>query len=156
MTTASHPWKQLLLRQADALQHLLEPHRWGEASAVKLEETVVLGCYAIQRLINGFLLSDAVVRRPIAMTAFPLRRKQGPLLGDEPIETLYDLAGGHAVAHDLVFLCHQVVHNCIFVPHLDANRCLTGIRATSDHQRRLALYAIDIATLQTLFRQLGA
>ena len=53
MTTASYPWKQLLLRQAEALHALAQPHRWSEASSVKLEETAVLGFYAVRRLVNA-------------------------------------------------------------------------------------------------------
>ncbi len=155
MTTTSYPWKQQLLRQAELLHELVQPHRWSEASSVKLEETVVLGFYGIRRLINSFLLSDALVHRPIPMTAFPAHRKTDVLVGEPSFEVLYDLKSGHPVAHDLLFLCHQVVHNCVFAAFFDAERNLQGVYITSDHQRKVALYGIDFKTIQNLFHQVG-
>ena len=155
MTTQSHPWKELLLRHAESLERLGDPHRWSEASSVKLEETVVLGFYAVRRLVNSFLLSDALVHRPVSMIAFPARRRDSLMLGDERLEDLYDLGAGKPVSHDLVFTCHQVTHNCVFTPWFDPPRTLKGVYVTSDHQRKVALYAMTAETLQALFRQVG-
>jgi len=70
MPTPSHPWKQTLEHQAKALQELMKPHRLSDATLVRLEETVVLGCYTIRRLINGFLLPDSQRNQPVCMSAF--------------------------------------------------------------------------------------
>jgi hypothetical protein len=156
MNMTSHPWKQRLHRQAEALEALRKPHRWSEASAVKLEEAVVLGFYAVRRLLNAFLLSTAQMHRPIPMRAFPVRRTDSPVLGDESPEELYDLKAGRAVAHDLIFLAHQVMHNCAFVPFFDSARRLQGIYVTSDHQRKVALYGIEIGALCELFAGIAA
>jgi hypothetical protein len=123
---------------------------------VKLEETVVLGFYAVRRLVNAFLLSDAVVHHPIPMQAFPARRRQAIILGDESFDVLYDLKAGRAVAHDLLFLCHQAIHNCVFAPVFGADKAIQGVYLTSDHQRKVALYGIDLKVIQDLFRQIGA
>lgn len=156
MNTISHPWKVHLLQQAETLEKLRGIKRLAAPSAIKLEEAVVLGFYAIRRLIGGFLLSDALIHRPIAMTALPVRRTSGAIrLGDEDIKELYDLAAGRAVAHDLSFLCHQVLHNCTFVPQFDSGHTLTGVLVTSDHQRKVALYAVSLDTLAALFRAIG-
>ena len=144
------------MRQAEALQELRSPHRWSEASAARLEESAVLGCYAVRRLVNGFLLSDAVVHRPIGMTAYPARRPGGVLLGDAPLSELYDLGAGKAVAHDLMFLCHQVIQNCIFAADLQEGGELQGIYVTSDHQRKVALYRIEADALHGLFTGIGS
>lgn len=155
MTTTSHPWKQQLLRQAASLQDIASSHRWSEVSAVKLEETLVLGFYGIRRLVNAFLLSETLVHRSIPMTAFPARRKTDILLADASHEKLYDLQAGRPVAHDLLFVCHQVLHNCIFAPVLDEQQRLLGIFITSDHQRKVALYGLDLETIEGLFHQVG-
>jgi hypothetical protein len=156
MKTISLPWKQVLVRQADALVNLREPHRWSTASAVKLEETVVVGFYAVRRLVNAFLLGPAIVHRPIRMTAFPARPRDSLLLGRDKIEDLYDLKTARQVSHDLLFLCHQVIQNCIFEPGFDADRNLDGLFVTSDHQRKVALYGVKCATLEVLFREIGS
>lgn len=156
MSTASHPWKVHLLKQADTLEKLRGTTRLAAPSAIKLEEAVVLGFYAIRRLIGGFLLSDALVHRPIPMTAFPVRRVSGAIrLGDEDVKELYDLAAARAVSHDLSFLCHQVLHNCTFTPQFDSGHGLSGILVTSDHQRKVAVYAISLDTLIALFLSVG-
>ena len=155
MTTTSHPWKQLLLRQAESLHDLAQPHRWSEASAVKTEETVVMGFYAIQRLVNSFLLSEALVHQSIPMQAFPARRKTDLLLGEGSIEQLYDLTAGRPLSHDLIFLCHQVLHNCVFAVFFAPDRTLQGVYLTSDHQRKVALYGIELRVIQALFQRIG-
>ena len=157
MSTTSHPWKEHLLRQAEALDKLRGTRRWTEPTAIKLEESVVLGFYAIRKLIGGFLLSEAAVHRPIAVTAYAARRPAGTVrLGDEDLKVLYDLSAGRPTAHDLSFLCHQVLHNCALAPQFDAGHVLTGILVTSDHQRKVALYGIALETLAALFRDIGA
>lgn len=156
MPTTSYPWRQQLLRQAEFLHEIALPHRWSEASSVKLEETIVLGFYGIRRLINAFLLSEALVHRPLPMTAYPARRKTDGLVGEASFEVLYDLKAGIPVAHDLLFLCHQVLHNCVFSTYFDTQRTLQGIYITSDHQRKVALYGLDLKTIQELFHRVGA
>jgi hypothetical protein len=155
MPTTSHPWKQTLEHQAKALQELMKPHRLSDASLVRLEETVVLGCYTIRRLINGFLLPDSHRNQPVYMSAFPRRPHSSSLLGDEPLRIRYDLDAGRSVQHDPIFLCHQVLQNCVFEPWLTPDNQLEGIYVTSDHQRKIALYGISLVDLQNLFNHLS-
>lgn len=156
MSTASHPWRLHLLKQADVMETVRGAKRLAGPSAIRLEESVVLGFYAIRRLIGGYLLSDALVHRQIPMTAYPVRHPTGVIrLGDEEVKDLYDLTAGRAVSHDLSFLCHQVLHNCTFTPHFDSGHALVGILVTSDHQRKVALYAVTLDTLVGIFRDVG-
>ena len=155
MPTTSHPWKQTLEHQAKALQELMKPHRLSDATMVKLEETVVLGCYTIRRLINGFLLPDSQRNQPFPMIACPRRIHSSSQLNDDPLGIRYDLDAGRQVQHDPIFLCHQVLQNCVFEPWLNADNQLTGIYVTSDHQRKIALYGISLVDLQNLFHHLS-
>ncbi len=156
MTTASHPWKQTLEHQARALQELMGIHRLSDTTHVKLEETVVLGCYAIRRLINGFLLSESLRNQSVPMTAFPRRQQHTPTLGGEPLQSRYDLGAGQPVQHDPLFLCHQVLQNCAFEPWLEPEHRLTGVYVTSDHQRKIALYGVSLGTFRDLFLTISA
>lgn len=151
MTTPSHPWKQTLGHNAKSLMSFIEPHHLTEASVVRLEETVVVGCYALRRLLNGFLLPESRRHQLLGMTAFPSRRMTSPMLGDEPLSVRYDLNAGKAVSHDLMFVCHQVLQNCVFEPWLGPDRRLIGIYVTSDHQRKIALYGITLTALSDCF-----
>lgn len=156
MSTASHPWKVHLLKQADTLEAARGAKRLSMPSAIRLEESVVLGFYAIRRLIGGFLLSDALIHRPIPMTAFPVRHPSGAIrLGDEDLKDLYDFTASREVRHDLSFLCHQMLHNCTFTPQFDSDHTLAGVLVTSDHQRKVALYAVSLHTLVAVFRAVG-
>jgi hypothetical protein len=155
MTTTSHPWKQVLERQAKALQELMKPHRISEATTVKLEETVVLGCYTIRRLINGFLLPESLRNHPFPMSAFPRRPQSTSLLDDEPLRIRYDLEASRPVQHEPIFLCHQVLQNCVFEPWLTTDHQLTGIYVTSDHQHKIALYGVSLESLKELFHHLS-
>jgi hypothetical protein len=121
-----------------------------------MEEAVVVGCYAIRHLLNGFVLSESCRHQVFPMTVFPRRLQSVPLLGDEPLALRYDLDRGRTVQHDLLFLCHQVLQNCVFDPWFSAEHRLTGIYVTSDHQRKVALYGIGLTALADLFARLGA
>ena len=156
MTTTSHPWKQVLSHQAKALQEIMKPHRLSDATLVRLEETVVLGCYTIRRLINGFLLPEARRNQPFPMIACPRRPHSSSQLGDEPLRIRYDLDAGRPVQHDPIFLCHQVLQNCVFEPWLSTDNQLTGIYVTSDHQRKIALYGVELGALHDLFQHLSS
>ena len=155
MSIQSHPWKQELARRADALRDFAEPHRLTGTSRVRLEETVVLGCYTIRRLINGFLLPESCANQPFPMTVFPRRRQTAPQLGDAPLHLRYDLDACRTTTHDLLFLCHQVLQNCVFEPWLTTEHRLSGIYVTSDHQRKVALYGVHLADLGDLFVRLS-
>jgi hypothetical protein len=155
MSTQSHHWKRLILKQAKILDQVVKPHRWTEASSLKLEQASVLGFYAIRRLINSFLLAGALVHRPIPLTVFPARHKPGPLLGDEPLGVVYDLDSAKPASHDLLFVCHQVTYNCVFEPCFGKDGRLQGIYVTSEHQRKAALYGISIESMQEVLRRCG-
>lgn len=156
MTTPSHPWKLTLERKSRVLQEFTDTHRLTGAALVKLEETVVLGCYAIRYLINGFHLPESLCHQPFPMTAFPRRHQSAPTLGDEPLRTRYDLDAGRIVRHDLMFLCHQALQNCVFEPWPGADHRLAGVYITSDHQRKIALYGVNLSALSDLFLRLSA
>lgn len=133
----------------------MKPHRVSELTRVKLEETVVIGCYTIRRLINGFLLPESLRHQPIPMSAFPRRQHGASLPGDEPLRIRYDLDAGRPVHHDPLFLCHQVLQNCVFEPWLTTDKQIAGIYVTSDHQRKIALYGISLGDLRDLFHLVG-
>lgn len=156
MTTPSHPWKVALERRAKALQEIAGAHGVTAATRVKLEESVVLGCYTIRKLINAFLLPESRCHDHFPMTAFPRRHIDAPVVGDEPLRIRYDLEAGRIVQHDLMFLCHQVLQNCVFEPWCDADRRLSGVHVTSDHQRKVALYGVKISALSDLFNRISA
>jgi len=156
MTTPSHPWKQTLERKAHELEEISATHRLSDAGIVRLEETVVVGCYAIRHLINGFLLPESKCRYPFEMTAFPRRQHTASQPGDARLSARYDLNAGRIAQHDPMFLCHQVLQNCILEPWLSPEHQLIGIYITSDHQRKVALYGVSLTALSELFRTLGA
>ena len=155
MSMSSHSWKLSLEHQARILEELMGGHRQSDATTVRLEETVVVGCYAIRRLINGFLLPECHRNRPVTLSAFPRLPHNTPQLGDEPLRLRYNLEAGHPEQHDPLFLCHQVLQNCVFEPWLTGEDLLNGIYVTSDHHRKIALYGIGLGTLHDLFHQLG-
>jgi hypothetical protein len=155
MSTSSHTWKRHLLKQAATLERLAAGQRWGEASQVRLEESVVLGFYDIRKLAGAFLLSPAVVHAPLSIVAFPAKRVDQWVAEEGQIADLYDLGKGRPVAHDLLFLCHQAIHNSVFAPWLAASGALEGVYLTSDHQRKVALYGIRLPVLLALFRKVG-
>jgi hypothetical protein len=155
MNINSHPWKNHIAHQAETLHQLNGLRRWSESSSIKLEESVLLGCYAIRRLVNAYLLPDTVLHGLIPMIAYPRIRQSSVLRDEDPLHNRYDLNAGKKVTHELLFACHQVLHNCHFEVQFSEDNSPTGILVTSDHQRKVALYGIAINTLETLFRKIA-
>ncbi len=155
MITDSHYWKKDLLKRADHLERRAGQQRWSQASRTHLEQTVMLGFYAILKLLESRLLDEKLQHRKLSLLAYPPRMKHLDWSSSHHLPDLYDMHPGTEATHTLSFLCHQVVHSYLFEPRFDKGKRLDGLYLTSDHQRNTALYYTSIEQVIDLFREVG-
>lgn len=151
------PWKTELERLAKDLRALARRKRLDDRARVRLELTTLAALYAIWKLAESHHLSEALLHRPIVLTAYPFRRpRDGESLGRVGLGH-YDLSAGRRVDHDVVFLCHQMLNNHVFASRPPGSGGpLEGIYLTSAQQKRVALYGIAIDDLIGLVSAVAA
>jgi hypothetical protein len=129
--------------------------RWPEASSAKVEQTLMMGFYAIRKLIEAKKICDALVSRQIHVKEFAPTGKMATLLNWHHIDRFYKLESSKKTQIDLMAICHQFVHSYIFILSFDDNRRLDGVFLTSDKKRSSCLYYVEIKSIIDLFEKVG-
>jgi hypothetical protein len=155
MITESHYWKDNLLQRAQQLRRRVNQKRWTETTSSRVEQTIMLGFYAIRKLIEAKKLSDDVANQTLRITTHPWRGESVTRLNRFDYWELYDLDRSRAVVRSLTFLCNQVVHSYIFALSFDDSCVFNGILVASDRERHQVLYFFQIQQIIDLFEQIG-
>ncbi len=155
MIWESSYWKDELLRQARTLRIRVQQKRWPEASFAKLEQTLMVGFYAVRKLIESKKLTDSLRSKLIQVTELAPTGKPVQLYNWHHIDRLYILDKPKKKKIDLPTLCNQFVHSYIFLPIFDEARKLNGVYVTSDRKRSACLYYVDVQKIIEIFEQVG-
>jgi hypothetical protein len=155
MITESHYWKDDLLQRAQQLQRRVNQKRWTEFSSARVEQTIMLGFYAIRKLIEAKKFSDDVANQTLRITTHSWRGKSVTRLNRFDYWELYDLERSRTVTRSLTFLCNQVVHSYIFALSFNDSGAFNGIFVASDRERHETLHFIQIQQIIELFEQAG-
>lgn len=155
MIWESSYWKDDLLRQAKMLRFRVQHKRWSESSSAKLEQTLMVGFYAVRKLIESKKLTDSLTSKAIQVTEFAAASKPVHLYNWHHIDRLYKLDTPKKAKIDLLSLCHQFVHSYIFLLSFDEDRKLQGVFVTSDRKRSSCLYHIEVQKVIDIFEQVG-
>jgi len=148
-------WKGDLLRRAASLERRQEQKRWPEASMARVEQDVMLGFFAIRKLIEASKVSDGVAGQTICLAVHPPTGKPVTKLNWHRVEQLFDLSQSAEEQRNLVDICHQVVHTYVFVAAMRESGGLDGFLFASDRQRHKGLAYLPVAEVIRLFRQVG-
>ena len=156
MIHESWPWRRELLRSADRLEKRASQRRWLAQTSVSVERDIMLGAYAVRRLVEA-----SKVTRKTAETRFPVRRFD--LIDAMPdarnrhdLEVLFDLEHGSEATLTTARLCNQIVHSWIFtISAPETGYGMDGIYVSSDKARREHLYFVPLTSLLELFRSVG-
>lgn len=156
MIYESEFWKKDLKKQADFLGTLLKHRPWGSTTQGRLEQSIMLGFYAIRKLGEAHVLSDATLRQEIQLKAYLPTGKDVTYRNWDKVDELYEMENPSGVTKDLIFLCHQFVHSYVFMAVMkDRPQGLFGILFCSDRERHKNLYLIEADRIVALFRQCG-
>lgn len=148
-------WKEDLLRLARDLERRKNQKHWSERSSALLEKTVMLGFYAIRKLIEAHKISTEIVERPLALVAFPWLGKPVTFMNWHRFQEKYDFQNPREIEKSLRFLCNQLVHSYVFAQFLQENGGLDAVVFNSDRTRHESLFKIPVASLISLFAEIG-
>lgn len=158
MISDSVPWKDELLRTADRLEARVGQRRWTERTSFLVERDVMLGAYAVRKLLDTpGKVSDEARGSAVSVQLHPLTRTAPPdFWSAYKFWEHYDVEGGRAALLPLRGLCNQVIHSLVFsLTAFENGEGLEGFFVPSDRQSRNALIFVPIPRLVDAFRTVG-
>ena len=155
MIHESHYWKDDLLKAAASLEQRVTQHRWRDATFANVEKKVMLGFYAIRKLIEAHKVDDQTARQNVAVVVYPSTGKLVTRSNWHRWWELYDLEDPRKTKIRLVPLCHQFVHSYVFSCAFDESRALESVLVSSDRERNRMLFSVSIDELIRVFRAVG-
>ncbi len=156
MIHQSYFWKQDLLKQAQFLRRKVSQKRWPEAAYVRLEQAVMLGCYAVRKLAQSDKLTDGTSKSQMAVTAFPLAAGQEVTrVNRHRVEELYDLDKPRGEKRSIMWVCNQVIHSYVMIWLFDSAGGLHGFFVSSDLKKNSAVYQVPVSEIIEMFERVG-
>ena len=147
-------WKEPLLKTALWLRRFRMHAGTRESTLVKIEKEVMIGFYAIRKLIESHKLSDSVASSSHPISSFP-NLKPVRHLNWHKIGVLYDLTRETKESRNLRFLCNRFIHSFVFLIDAKSNERLAGIYVASDNDRNQRVFYVSIDTIIGVFRLVG-
>lgn len=156
MVTDSLHWKSYLLRQSSLLKKCVAQKRWRDASFMKCELAIMMGFYAIRKLIEAKKLTDSLICTPVCVRSYSSTGKPVTRFNNHKVHELYNLNAPRQKDLALNALCHQFVHSYVFMLIFDeSSRGLSAILIASDYQRTRSLFAIEMNLVISIFDKVG-
>jgi len=132
--------------------------RWTEASYAGFERTVMLGFYAIRKLMDSFQpMLPKESRSLVDLTSFPSKGKRFTELFWPTVEEHFDLATPKIIHLETRIVCNQVIHSYVFSPWFNRSHHLAGLffcsreEAEGKKGRRGRVFRIELQTVADLF-----
>ena len=148
-------WKDDLLKRADVLTRRMKQKRWPEASLARVEQDLMLGFYAVRKLIEASKLSENVAKQAVHLAVHPPTGKPVTKMNWHKLDQLFDLDQTEPEQRDLLYVTHQFVHSYVFMVVTGDEGGLEGFFFASDHQRHRGLYYLAASEVVRLFRSVG-
>ncbi len=102
--------------------------RWTAASYAGLERTIMLGFYAIRKLMDSFQpMLPKESRSSIELQSFPSTGKGFSELFWPTVEEHFDLSSPKIIRLETRMVCNQVIHSYVFSPWFDRSNRLEGL-----------------------------
>jgi len=152
----SIPWREELRKAADRLEKRSKQRRWTERTYFLVEKDVMVGAYAIRKLIESFKVSDRLRTKRLPVRQFSLVGRVPDLLNYR-FWNSFDLDSGTPADLSLAGLCNQIIHSYVFVPSgsESPDQFVDGFYFTSDRARWSHLYFLSIDDLIEVFRSIA-
>jgi hypothetical protein len=151
----SYYWKVDLLRQSCALKARAAQKRWTDASFARCEQTIMLGCFSVRKLIESRKLTDKVAKKSVRIGCYPPNGKAVTLLNKHKIDELFDLDKPGERLVKLSFLCNQVIHSYVFTLLFHEGGGFSSILVASDYERSRTLWEIPASRIIEVFEMVG-
>lgn len=148
-------WKDDLLRGADDLERRLTQSRWYPATFAGVEKTIMIGFYAIRKLVEATKLDDKTAKQEIPLLKYPSTGKAVTRMNWTHYWELYDLDSPERSKLSLILLCHQFVHSYVFICDFTERKAFTSVLVSSERDRNRHLYSVSVTAIIRLFRDIG-
>lgn len=152
MIDESYPWRKALMDSAERLEARKLQQRWRQETFHLVERDVMLGFFAIRRLIESFKVPDSVRASTHEATRFAATGVLADVWNRFEIWDLFDLENPETCKLTLREICNQFIHSWIHVTEFAEDRSFSGFMVSSDWARRKYLYSIDLYTVTGIFR----
>ena len=157
MISESIYWRRDLFNLAREVRRKSSQRIWQEASAVRLEKALLIGCYAVRRLLDSAKLSKSYREKVIPAVELPAldvnlaRLRFSPPIDLDVVGEMYNFRAGRPVDVKLSFFINQFIHSYTLLYILPCDEVpRTAVLVTSDRdrlKRLLAFWLEDIAQL---------
>lgn len=149
-------WKDDILRRSADLRKRVSQRRWPEASLARLEQSLMLGFYAVRKLIEAKKLSDATANQTLSLARYPLRPgKRVTHMNWHRVEELYDISAPRDESRDVLQICNQVIHSYVFVLGFADTGGFANVLFASDRARHDGIFLITAQQIIDLFDAVG-
>jgi hypothetical protein len=144
-------WKEDLFRQAADLKRSRHQKRWLERSLARLEKTVMIGFYAVRKLIEAKRLSDAIRGSSIHVVQYRPTGKRVNFMNWHRADKLYFLDKPVKSQLTLERLSNIFIHSYTFLPVHNEDDGLEAILVNSDRTRSDGLFQVAIDDVIKIF-----
>lgn len=147
----SVPWRNELHRIAKRLTQKKTQKRWVDRSFFLVERDLMIGFFALRRLIEAEKTSSLLPKRRLKVGVLLLTGKE-PLHLDRwaPWE-FYDFESRQRSELNVGGLLQEVIHSFVLSLSFDEDGVLTGVYVGSDRTKRKRLYLVDMQDIIELF-----
>lgn len=155
MITDSVPWREDLARASARLRSRLTQQRWSERTSYLVERDLLVGFYAIRRLIESDKTSIRVPRRRMPVRVLPLTGTEPHKLDRWSPWEHYDFDARSRGELDAQSLVHEFIHSFILMLSFDEDEHFTGVYVASDRTKKKRLYEVPLVAVIGLFEHVA-
>lgn len=153
MIWESQHWKDPLLKSAEYLRRVRLSESTSKRKLVRIEKELLLGFYAVRKLLDTFKVSDSTKEMKVDLVVHPAIRCVD-YLNWHHLDKNYDLTSRKSETKDIRFLCNQFVHSYVFMTSEVEGR-LDGFFVNSDRDRHSKCYFVNLNDVLKIFRTVG-
>jgi hypothetical protein len=152
MISESQLWKVSLRSHADFLHEKRSQHLWRASSYLRVEQSVMIGCYIVRKLAESKKIADSRFQMPIVLRSFPATSESIDFLNRHHYFELYDLDKPTLLTKPLSYVVNQIIHSFVFsVVRESRTGGLHGFVFNSDRSKASQVYLIKRDALTEAF-----
>lgn len=156
MIWESHYWKRDLARFGRVVESASAVKDWDTGQYLKVEKSVMLGCFVVRKLSESGKMSDAVAGRSVEVKVWPLAPALQPptLLSHDQLER-FDPDSATSATVRWLRVCDLVIHSLVFVPVWDEPDSTWLLAIASDRSRSREATVVRVTDFAHLFREVA-
>jgi hypothetical protein len=153
----SSPWKAELVSFAAAINRRARQKRWTERTGFLVERDIMLGAYAIRKLLDApGKVSDEARSAQVGIVRHSLTGPPPDYWSVYELWEHYDLENGVPQAISLREFCNQIIHSFGWFMNGDlAGKILEGVFVCSDRESLRSVVYIPIGEVVAAFERIG-